>query len=97
CRKSGLESKRRCGWLGLKEAADTAPVWARKRVSLTTCPKSYISADSLAFLEEYFVWRRLGGIGVAELTAREADAFAVLDDAFSKEMKDGRQDSRHAF
>lgn len=72
-------------------------MWARKNVSLTTCPKSYVTADSNAQVEEYFVRRRLGGMDLATLSARQAEAFLILEDAVEAEMRDGQQNSRNAF
>lgn len=46
---------------------------------LETCPKSYMSAESEALVEEFLVWRRLGGICLADLTARQVDAFVILE------------------
>jgi hypothetical protein len=68
-------------------------VWARSDVSLDTCPKSYISAESEALVEEFLVWRRLGGIHLAELSARQVDAFVVLERALA-EVNRGRQNTR---
>jgi hypothetical protein len=85
CRKSGLDVKRQCRF-----RADVAGrgqrriVWARKGVSLETCPKAYISAESLAWLEAFWVWRTLGG-EVKELDARTAEAFLILTEEWAGE------------
>jgi hypothetical protein len=65
-------------------------------VSLTTCPKSYITGDSITLVEEYFVRRRVGRPNLEEMAARTADAFLILEEAVEMEMKHGRHDSRHA-
>jgi hypothetical protein len=65
-------------------------VWARKGISLGTCPKSFISAESLALLEHFSVRRRLGGGNVTELSAREADAFLILERALEAEGNNGQ-------
>jgi hypothetical protein len=70
-------------------------VWARKDVSLETCPKSYISAESESLVEEFLVWRRLGGIQLAELSARQVDAFVILERALA-EVRHGQQNARAA-
>ncbi len=70
------------------------PVWARRGVSLGMCPKSYITAESEGMLETYAVMRRLGGVDVATLAARQVDGFAILENAIAKELKNGRQNSR---
>lgn len=67
------------------------PVWARREVALGTCPKSYITAESMTLVEEFAIRRRLGGFDTAELTARQAEAFAMLEEALGEEIKDGRQ------
>ena len=94
CRKSGLERKRRCGWLSLGEEPKAAPVWARKGVALGVCPKSYITADSLALLDDFAVRRRLGKVDISEMSGRQVDAFLVLEEAVAREIRDGQQDSR---
>jgi hypothetical protein len=70
------------------------PVWARREIGLGTCPRSFITAESLALLEEFAVRRRLGGTSAADLTARQADAFAILDRALAEELKNGRENTR---
>jgi len=57
CRRSGLEKLRVCGWLPHTEARGGAPVWIRHGISLDTCPKSFITAESEVFVEEF----RYGG------------------------------------
>jgi hypothetical protein len=54
-------------------------VWARKGVATETCPKSYISAESLGWLERFFAWKRLGHIGDGALNARDAEALLILE------------------
>lgn len=79
CRRNGLETKRRCSWLQSVIPDSGPPVWARKDITLNTCPKSYISAESEALVEEFLVWRRLGGAQLTDLSARQVDAFMILD------------------
>ncbi|SPF33178.1 conserved hypothetical protein [Candidatus Sulfopaludibacter sp. SbA4] len=66
----------------------------RRRVSLRTCPKSYITAESLTLVEEFFVRRRLGGMNFAELTAKQVEAFVILEKALVTEMNDGQHNTR---
>ena len=74
-----LAEKRRCGWLGKERKPATAPVWARGWVSIFECPKSYITAESLTWIEEFQV-RKLFGFGdVMSLPARAVDAFCTLE------------------
>ena len=71
-------------------------MWARKGASLTTCPKSYVTADSLALVEEFLVRRRLGGTSFAELSARQVEAFSILANELSAEIKNGQNHTREA-
>jgi hypothetical protein len=69
-------------------------VWARRGASLTTCPKSYITPDSLGFVEEFLVRRRLGGAIFADLSARQVEAFSILENELSAETRDGQNHTR---
>jgi hypothetical protein len=80
CRKAGLEMKRRCGWMPRASETPSHVVWARNSVATTVCPKSFITAQSLAWLEEYLVRRKFGQRGVDGLGAREVEAFLVLEE-----------------
>jgi hypothetical protein len=83
CREKGLEARRRCGWLAAGEAGKERIVWARKGVAAMRCPRSEITAASEAWLELWAAWRHTGGVG--ELSARDADAMAVLTLEMEKE------------
>jgi len=96
CRRSGLEKRRRCGWLGAEEQSGGRPVWARADVATETCPKSYITAESAGWVEEFLVRRRLGGMKFEELTARQVEAFLILEKALTREMKHGGHNRRNA-
>jgi hypothetical protein len=63
-------------------------------VLLHECPKSYITAESECLVEEYLVRRRLGGLRFSELTARQTEAFLILEKALMTEMKHGQQERR---
>jgi len=54
-------------------------------VSTTVCPKSLISAQSLALLEEYFAWKLLGQADFRTLSARQVDAFCILENELRKD------------
>ena len=95
CRKSGLEKKRNCGWLGFREGPKAAPVWARKGIALGVCPRSYVTGESIALLDEFAVNRRLGRADVSRLSGRQVDAFLILEEAVAAEIKDGQQNSRN--
>jgi hypothetical protein len=79
CRSRGLTEKRCCGWLEKKAPAGGRPVWARRGVAVAECPKSYITPQSLTWIEEFHI-RKLFGFGdVTELPARTVDAFCTLE------------------
>jgi len=54
-------------------------VWARNGAATTICPKSFITAQSMAWLETYLVRRKLGHRGIEGLEAREVEAFLILE------------------
>jgi hypothetical protein len=85
-----------CGWL-YAAGNGTSPVWVRRHVILTSCPKSYITGESMVLLEKFNLLKRFGPIDPSELTAREADAFAVLDHELFVEMRDGERDRSGRF
>ena len=66
-------------------------------MALETCPKSYITADSEAMVEDFFVRRRLGGIRLAELGARQVEAFLILEQALIAETREGQSNMRRSF
>jgi hypothetical protein len=94
CRKSGLEKKRRCGWLGGYDDPNAPPVWVRKRVAISTCPKSYVTAESHVLVEDFLVRRRLGGLHSADLSARQVEAFVVLEHELALERTDAQRGAR---
>ncbi len=96
CRKAGLEKKRRCGWSQTAETTGSRVVWARKQVSLEICPTSYVTAESLALVEEFFVRRRLGWPHTEDLSARQVEAFLILEKELAAEGSDGQHNTRHA-
>ena len=91
CRRSGLEIRRRCGWLRLPHDGKGAPVWARKTVATESCPKSYITAESEGMVEDFLVRRRLGGMSFEELSARQVEGFLILEQALAAEDPGGRR------
>lgn len=54
------------------------------------CPKSYVTAESVGLVEAFLVRRQLGGTGVEELSARQAEAFMVLERELEKERQAAR-------
>ena len=65
------------------------PVWVRRKAVTTSCPRSYVSADSLSWLEQYLAWRAGGGGSLIDLPARMAEAFLILE-------QEWREESEHA-
>jgi hypothetical protein len=65
-------------------------------VAIGTCPKSYITGDSQAMVEDFFGRRRLGAIRVDELTAKQAEGFAILEQEYLTEVRDGQRNAREA-
>ena len=66
----------------------TRPIWGRRNITLDTCPKPYITAESQSLLEEFYVRRRLRVLGMEELSARQVEAFVILDRELAAEMRD---------
>ena len=89
CRQAGLEMKRRCGWMPAALETPEKVVWARRRVSTDRCPTSLISAQSLTWIEQFWVWRRLGPSYPGELSAREIEAFLILEREAQEEVSHG--------
>jgi hypothetical protein len=89
CRRHGLEAKRRCGFLPPDQRGEPRTVWARKHVQTDECPKSLITGESLAVLEEFFVRRRLNAPDSLEAEARKVDSFLILRDELEREQRDG--------
>ena len=62
-------------------------MWARRNVTLDQCPKPYITAESLLLLEEFFIRRRFRVFGVEELSARQVEAFLILEKELAAELE----------
>lgn len=91
CRTSGLERRRRCGWLETDTGSGTAIVWAGGQVSLTTCPTSYVTSESIALLEEFHAWKLLGMGSCYDLPARLVEAIFVLENELRTVNNDGQK------
>jgi hypothetical protein len=70
-------------------------VWARKQVSLETCPKSYVTGESESLVEAFFVRRRMHAFDLEELSARQVEAFVILEKELLEEMNDSQHNPRH--
>ena len=90
CRSSGLEGKRRCGWIVESIIERPSIVWARKTVGVTSCPTSYITPESMALLEEFHAWKLFGTAEWRELPARLVEAFFVLENEQRSERNDAQ-------
>lgn len=64
-------------------------MWVRGRVSISECPKSFVTAESIGWLEEFQIWKRLGYPNVTEMTARQVEAMLVLEAELMEEVKRG--------
>ena len=89
CRSQGLEVRRRCGWLPEAAAQPEKVIWARRGARSTQCPTSFISAESLAWIERYQAARVFGFGDVMDLPARTVDAFCVLELELAREKRHG--------
>jgi hypothetical protein len=85
CRDARLETKRRCGWLDIEFEPQDLPVWTRRKLYTTCCPKPLIKPRSIAWIEGYVVMKRLGGGVSLSTSAKEVDAFLLLEDLVAKE------------
>ena len=71
--------RRRCGFLAAEKRGPKKLVWVRGRVSSEECPKSLVTPASVELLEKFYGWKFAGGGSLAELRAKEADAFLILE------------------
>ena len=90
CRKSGLEKKRRCGFLAEEERGVERVVWVRGNTALTECPTSYITPDSWEALERFSAWKTLGGAEPDVLPAKLTEALMVLEAQWQREKENGQ-------
>jgi hypothetical protein len=86
-----LVQLRNCAWTAENPGAANRLVWARGNVVSHRCPKSIITASSLAFLEQFHIWKELSGLDLFALDARTAEAFLLLDREWRKELQDGEK------
>jgi hypothetical protein len=62
-------------------------VWAGQGAATNECPKSFITAQSLAWVEKYCVRRKLRQTGIDRLEAREVEAFLILEHELASEAR----------
>ncbi len=63
----------------------------RRHSAIEECPRSYITAQSVAWLEAFYAWRLTGRQTLDDVPARQADAFLVLEGELMEENSDGRR------
>ena len=80
--------------MGLANDPNAPVVWARKHVAVSSCPKSLITAESEALVEDFLVRRQLGGIDFEELSARQVEAFLILERELMAEQNDVEHGTR---
>jgi len=69
-------------------------VWARRNVTLDQCPKPYITAESQSLLEEFFIRRQTRALDSEELSARQVEAFLILEKELAAELEIGTRSER---
>lgn len=58
----------------------------RNGVALSECPRSYVTGESEAWVQQFFLRQALGGEAGESLPARTAEALFVLEGAFGREQ-----------
>lgn len=66
-------------------------VWGCKRAVADTCPKSMITAQSITWIEEFLICKRLFHGFPFDLSARQAEAFLILEEELLSEEHGGKQ------
>jgi len=64
-------------------------VWVRGKVMSRQCPKSIITAQSLHWLEQFRLWKELGG-DAWSMEAKSADALVMLEQEWRTEIENGK-------
>ena len=71
----------------MTNGAQTRVVWARGPVATDICPKSLITAQSIGWIEEFLVWKRLGLVLDADAHVRQVEAFLILEEQLLTERQ----------
>ncbi len=79
CRRLRLEESRRCGWRARDDAVPRV-VWAKGGSVAHRCPKTEITAESVAWLEMWAAWKRLGSMTLLGASAKDLEAVAALQE-----------------
>ncbi|MBZ5603326.1 MAG: hypothetical protein LAO79_13580 [Acidobacteriia bacterium] len=61
-------------------------VWARGRVGAEECPKSLVTAQSVEWVERFWLWKFSGG-ALSDMKARDGDAFLILEKEWRTEIQ----------
>ena len=62
-------------------------------MALAECPKWLVSAESIGLVEEFLLRRRMGFGEVRELTARQVEAFVILQGEMEREVTDAASEN----
>ena len=84
--------RRRCGFLEEVRRGPVRLVWAHGRTGVEECPKSFVTSASTELVEQFFVWKASVARNWAMLTARQADAFGVLEEEWRAGTDSGGSD-----
>jgi len=91
CRRQGLEGTRRCGWIPEEQRGPRRVVWARGRASTEECPRSWVTPESIGWVEWFFASKSFGTGELAALPAKEADAMLTLEKEWREAKNDDQQ------
>ena len=92
CRRQGLEGTRRCGWIPGEQRGPRRVVWARGRAATEECPRSWVTPESIGWVEWFFASKSFGRVELVALPAKEADAMLTLE----KEWREARDDNERS-
>jgi hypothetical protein len=81
--------RRRCGWVPAALETPARVVWARGQVSTDVCPRSFVTAESIGWVEEFLLRKWLRLALPAELSMRQAEAFLILEQQLMLEKSGG--------
>jgi hypothetical protein len=81
--------RRRCGWVPAALETPARVVWARGQVSTDVCPRSFVTAESIGWVEEFLARKWLRLALPAELSMRQAEAFLILEQQLMLEKSGG--------
>jgi hypothetical protein len=56
-----------------------------------SCPRSYITPESLVLLEEFHAWKLFGATDVYQMPARLVEAICILENELRTERNDAQE------